>query len=66
MENIWVHNHVRWVDKAFESVIDFMVHSKWMAVFVKLGHALNNIKDHKYIYKLLNSAIKEVEQENAV
>ena len=43
-----------------------MVYSKGITVFLKSVDASNNIKDHKYIYKLLKTVIKEVDWENVV
>ena len=43
-----------------------MVYSKGTTMFLKSVDVLNNIKDHKYIYKLLKTVIKEVGQENVV
>ena len=43
-----------------------MVYSKGSTVFLKLVDASNNIKDHKYIYKLLKNVIKEVGVDNVV
>ena len=48
------------------SIINFMVYSKGSTVFLKSIDASNNIKDHKYIYKILNNVIKEVGVENVV
>ena len=48
------------------SIINFRVYSKGTTVFLKLVDLSNNIKDHKYIYKLLKTIIKEVDQENVV
>ena len=48
------------------SIINFRVYSKVTTVFLKLVDLSNNIKDHKYIYKLLKTIIKEVDQENVV
>ena len=48
------------------SIINFRVYSKGTTVFLKLVDSSNNIKDHKYIYKLLKTIIKEVDQENVV
>ena len=48
------------------SIINFMVYSKGTMVFLKPVDASNNIKDHKYIYDLLKTVIKEVSQENVV
>ena len=48
------------------SIINFMVYSKGSTVFLKSVDALNNIKDHKYIYKLLKNVIKEVGVDNVV
>ena len=35
-------------------------------MFLKLVDVSNNINDHKYIYKLLKSVIKDVGEENVV
>ena len=43
-----------------------MVYSKRSTMFLKSFNSLNNIKDHKYIYKLLKNVIKEVEVENVI
>ena len=48
------------------SIINFMVYSKGTTVFLKSVNALNHIKDHKYIYELLKTIIKEFDQENVV
>ena len=48
------------------SIINFTVYSKGSMVFLKSVDASNNIKDHKYIYKLLKNVIKEVEVDNVV
>ncbi|RVW17564.1 hypothetical protein CK203_083461 [Vitis vinifera] len=48
------------------SIINFMVYSKGTMVFLKPVDASNNIKDHKYIYDLLKTIIKEFNQENVV
>ena len=48
------------------SIINFMVYSKGTTMFLKSVDVLNNIKDHKYIYELLKTVIKEVGQENVV
>ena len=45
-------------------MINFMVYSKGSMVFLKSVDASNNIKDHKYIYKLLKNVIKEVRVDN--
>ena len=55
-----------WTRPTRLSIINFMVHSKGSMVFLKSVDALNNIKDHKYIYKILNNVIKEVGVENVV
>ncbi|WJZ95614.1 hypothetical protein VitviT2T_014370 [Vitis vinifera] len=53
MEDIWLHHNVRWMDRPTRlSIINFMVYSKASTVFLKSVNASNNIKDHKYIYKL--------------
>ena len=56
----------RWTGPTRLSIINFMVYSKWSMVFLKSFDASNNIKDHKYIYKLLKNVIKEVEVDNVV
>ena len=48
------------------SVIKFMAYLKGTMVFLKSVNAFNNIKDHKYIYKILKSVIKDVGEENVV
>ena len=48
------------------NIINFMVYSKGSVVFLKSVDAFNNIKNHKYIYKLLKNAIKEVGVDNVV
>ena len=48
------------------SIINFIAYSKGTMVFLKSVDAFNNIKDHKYIYKLLKSVIKDVGEENMV
>ena len=55
-----------WTRPTRLSIINFMVHSKGSMVFLKSVDALNNIKDHKYIYKILNNVIKEVGVDNVV
>ena len=55
-----------WIGPTKLSIINFMVYSKGTTVFLKLVDASNNIKDHKYIYKLLKIVIKEVDKENVV
>ena len=55
-----------WIGFTKLSIINFMSYSKGTTVFLKLVDASNNIKDHKYIYKLLKSVIKEVGEENMV
>ncbi|KAL6342296.1 hypothetical protein AAG906_007510 [Vitis piasezkii] len=47
-------------------IINFMVYSKGTTVFLKSVDASNYIKDHKYIYELLKTIIKEVGKENVV
>ena len=46
------------------SIINFITYSKGTTMFLELVDASNNIKDHKYIYKLLKSVIKYVGEEN--
>ena len=55
-----------WTGPTRLSIINFMVYSKGSTVFLKLADASNNIKDHKYIYKLLKNVIKEVGVDNVV
>ena len=55
-----------WTRPTKLSIINFMVYSKRTTVFLKLVYASNYIKDHKYIYELLKTIIKEVGKENVV
>ena len=55
-----------WTGPMKLSIINFMVYSKGTTVFLKLVDASNYIKDHKYIYELLKTIIKEVSKENVV
>ena len=55
-----------WTKPMKLSIINFMVYSKETTVFLKSVDALNYIKDHKYIYELLKTIIKEVGKENVV
>ena len=55
-----------WTGPTKLSIINFMVYSKGTTVFLKLIDASNYIKDHKYIYELLKTIIKEVGKENVV
>ena len=55
-----------WTGPTRLSIINFMVYPKGSTVFLKIFNASNNIKDHKYIYKLLKNVIKEVEVDNMV
>ena len=55
-----------WIRPTRLSMINFMVYSKGSMVFLKSVDASNNIKDHKYIYKLLKNVIKEVGVDNVV
>ena len=55
-----------WTRPTKLSIINFIVYSKGTTMFLKLVDASNNIKDHKYIYELLKTVIKEVGQENVV
>ena len=55
-----------WTAPTKLSIINFMVYSKGTTVFLKSVDASNYIKDHKYIYKLLKTIIKEVGKENVV
>ena len=48
------------------SIINFMVYLKESTVFLNSVNVSNNIKDHKYVYKLLKTVIKEVGAENVV
>ena len=51
-----------WTGPIELSIINFMVYSKGTTVFLKSVDASNNIKDYKYIYKILKIVIKEVDQ----
>ena len=55
-----------WTGPIKLSVINFMAYSKRTTVFLKSINAFNNIKNHKYIHKLLKSVIKDVGKENMV
>ncbi|RVW12082.1 hypothetical protein CK203_087327 [Vitis vinifera] len=55
-----------WTGPTKLSIINFMVYSKGTTVFLKSIDASNYIKDHKYIYELLKTIIKEVGKENVV
>ena len=55
-----------WTEPTKLSIINFMVYSKGTTVFLKSVDASNYIKDHKYIYELLKTIIKEVGKENVV
>ncbi|KAL6316825.1 hypothetical protein AAG906_021125 [Vitis piasezkii] len=55
-----------WIGPTKLSIINFMVYSKGTTVFLKSVDASNYIKDHKYIYELLKTIIKEVGKENVV
>ena len=55
-----------WIGPTRLSIINFMVYSKGSTVFLKSVDALNNINDHKYIYKLLKNVVKEVGVDNVV
>ncbi|RVW64721.1 hypothetical protein CK203_066474 [Vitis vinifera] len=55
-----------WTGPTKLSIINFMVYSKGTTVFLKSVDASNYIKDHKYIYELLKTIIKEVGKENVV
>ena len=48
------------------SIINFMVYSKGSTMFLKSVDVSNIIKDHKYIYKLLENVIKEVGVDNVI
>ena len=63
-----MHNYVRWMDRAPTklSIINFMVYSKGITIFLKSVDLLNKIKDNKYIYGLLKDVIKEVGEANVV
>ena len=55
-----------WIGPTKLSIINFMVYLKGSMVFLNLVNVSNNIKDHKYIYKLLKIVTKEVRVENVV
>ena len=48
------------------SIINFMVYSKGITIFLKSVDASEKIKDNKYIHGLLNDVIKEVGETNVV
>ena len=52
-----------WIRPTKLSIINFIVYSKGTTMFLKLVDASNYIKDHKYIYDLLKTVIKEVGKE---
>ena len=55
-----------WTGPTKLSIINFMVYSGGKTVFLKSVSASGEIKEHKYIYKLLVSVIKEVGKHNVV
>lgn len=55
-----------WTDLTKLYIINFMIYSKKIIMFLKLVDASNNFKDHKYIGKLFNNIIKEVRVENII
>ena len=55
-----------WIEPTRLSIINFMAYSKGSRMFLKSVDASNNIKDHKYIYKLLKNVIKEVKVDTVV
>ena len=55
-----------WTGPTKSSIINFMVYSKGITIFLKSVDASNYIKDNKYTYSLLNDVIKEVGKENVV
>ena len=55
-----------WTRPTRLNIINFMIYSKESMVFLKSVNAFNNIKDHKYIYKLLKNVIKEGGVDNVV
>ena len=55
-----------WVGPMKLSIINFMVYSKGITIFLKSVDASNYIKDNKYIYGLLKDVIKEVSKQNVV
>ena len=55
-----------WTGPTKSSIINFMVYSKGITIFLKSVDASNYIKDNKYTYSLLNDMIKEVGKENVV
>ena len=62
-----MHHNIIWMDRPTKlSIINFMVYLKGSMVFLNSVNVSNNIKDHKYIYKLLKIVTKEVRVENVV
>ena len=55
-----------WTDPTKLSIINFMVYSKGITIFLKFVDAFDKIKDNKYIYGLLKDVIKEVGETNVV
>ena len=55
-----------WTRPTKLSIINFMVYSKGITIFLKSVDASNYIQDNKYTYSLLNDMIKEVGKENVV
>ena len=48
------------------SIINFMLYSKGITIFLKFVDASDKIKDNKYIYSLLKDVIKEVGEATVV
>ena len=55
-----------WTGPIKLSIINFMVYCKGSTIFLNSVDALDNIKDNKYIFDLLNDVIKEAGEENVV
>ena len=55
-----------WTGPTKLSIINFMVYSKGITIFLKSVDASDKIKDNKYIYGLLKDIIKEVGEANVV
>ena len=53
-----------WTDPTKLSIINFMVYSKGIIIFLKSVDASDQIKDNKYIFGMLKDVIKEVGETN--
>ena len=53
-----------WTGPTKLSIINFMVYSKGITIFLKSVDESNKVRDNKYIYGLLKDVIKEVVTDN--